>query len=102
MRRRRFTGPERAEVWNRIRGGESVAGIASSLGRHPSTVGVVANAQDGLRRPPGGRIATAALRRRNADARRTPVRRARGTRGGGQGISKPFREAAGPGGRRKR
>jgi hypothetical protein len=36
MRGRRFTGPERAEVWNRIRGGESVAAIASSLGRYPS------------------------------------------------------------------
>jgi hypothetical protein len=65
-------------------------------------LGVVASAQDGLRRPPGGRTATAALRSRNRDARRTLVRRARGTRGGGQEISSPSREGAGEGERRKR
>ena len=48
MRGRRFTGPERAEVWNRIRGGESVAAIASSLGRYPSAVRALQMATGGV------------------------------------------------------
>ena len=47
-RRRRFTGAERAEVWNRIRGGESVAAIASSLGRYPSAVRALQMATGGV------------------------------------------------------
>jgi transposase, IS30 family len=34
----RFTGDERAEIWDRIRAGESIPSIAQSFGRYPSAV----------------------------------------------------------------
>ena len=38
MRYRRFTESEKAEIWERLRGGESVRSVAAAFGHFPSAV----------------------------------------------------------------
>jgi transposase, IS30 family len=46
---RKFTGDERAEIWDRIRAGESIPTIAESFGRYPSAVRKLLMATGGVR-----------------------------------------------------
>jgi IS30 family transposase len=50
---RRFTGDERAEIWDRIRTGESTPSIAASFSRYPSAIRKLLMATGGVR--PGER-----------------------------------------------
>jgi hypothetical protein len=45
----RFTGAERAEIWDRIRVGESIPSIAASFNRNPSAIRSLLMATGGVR-----------------------------------------------------
>ena len=45
----RFTGDERAEIWDRIRACESIPSIAESFGRYPSAIRKLLMATGGVR-----------------------------------------------------
>src|SRR5579875_987781 len=49
--RRGFTGAERAEIWDRIRAGESIPSIAASFDRFPSSIRAVIGPTGGVRPP---------------------------------------------------
>jgi IS30 family transposase len=48
---KRFTGPERAEIWDRIAAGESIPKIAASFHRYPSAIRSLLRQTGGVRPP---------------------------------------------------
>jgi transposase-like protein len=48
---RKFTGAERAEIWDRIAAGESIPKIAASFDRYPSAIRSLLRQTGGVRPP---------------------------------------------------
>jgi IS30 family transposase len=48
---RKFTGAEKAEIWDRLSAGETASAIASSMGRYPSAIRVFQLRTGGVRPP---------------------------------------------------